>query len=208
MLVFVYGPQNTGTNLTQEIIKGYTTCIWKHIGDFDRLKKVVEAKNGDIFLFMFRPLSSWINSMKKCPYETNWNGDIDKEVRWETVLWGEYHYENIIELYIHYYENYIELCNTFPNCFIISYYELIDNGYGYYCSVAKLCGKEQLTESDYAEILSRPAKEHGTSVKNSDEAIAKRNMPVTQKDMNKIAEYKDKLLNIEAIIKSKIEKIF
>ena len=207
MLVYVYGPQNTGTNLTHKIIKGYTTGIWKHMLNFDRLKKEVEDKNGDIFLFMFRPLSSWINSMKKCPYETNWNGDIDKEVR-GGERGEDGHYENIIELYIHYYENYIELCNTFANCFIIGYYELIENGYGYYCSVAKLCGREQLTESDYAEILSRPSKEHGTSVKNSDEAIAKKNMPLTQKDMNKIAEYKDKLLNIEAIITSKNEKIF
>jgi hypothetical protein len=74
----ILGPFSTGTNLINNIIKEATNIklvelIHKHDDDFFKLENFIKNNPNVLFIVMYRPLFSWIESMKKHSYEIIWD---------------------------------------------------------------------------------------------------------------------------------------
>lgn len=195
--ISVLGPQNSGTNLVSNIFSlqdktaedtdgqkrfddefTIRNRLWKHEHETSKIQNILREPNRKL-ICVYRDVYTWIKSMKKAPYETSWDGNLDSP-----VYNGKY--KSILHLYKHLYKNYEILKKRFPNrVFFCSYYELIDNknGYNYYKSLCKKLGIDIKSRYKYDEILSKPSKRHGYSVLNSSESIKKiRNNPISKKE--------------------------
>ena len=185
--ITVLGPQNSGTNLVCNLFflqdraennqeqnrldDEFTrrNRVWKHEHHINKLEKLLNDPNRKI-ICVYRDVYTWLNSMKKESYETQWDGNLTSP-----VYNGEY--SSIIELYKNLYNNYMILKSRSPrNVIFCRYYDLIDPkyGYDYYKSLTEQLGTNYITKQHYLEILSKPAKSHGGSVSNSLESISKK----------------------------------
>ena len=195
--ISVLGPQNSGTNLISNIFSlqdkssedtdgqkrlddefTIRNRLWKHEHETSKIQNILREPNRKL-ICVYRDVYTWIKSMRKAPYETSWDGNLDSP-----VYNGKY--KSILHLYKHLYKNYEILKKRFPNrVFFCSYYELIDNenGYNYYKSLCKKLGIDIKSRYKYDEILSKPSKTHGYSVLNSSESIKRiRNNPISKKE--------------------------
>tara|TARA_Y100000389_G_C17467336_1_gene526856 strand:+ start:4615 stop:5298 length:684 start_codon:yes stop_codon:yes gene_type:complete len=195
--ISVLGPQNSGTNLVSNIFSlqdktaedtdgqkrlddefTIRNRLWKHEHETSKIQNILREPNRKL-ICVYRDVYTWIKSMKKTPYETSWDGNLDSP-----VYNGKY--KSILHLYKHLYKNYEILKKRFPNrVFFCSYYELIDNenGYNYYKSLCKKLGIDIKSRYKYDEILSKPSKTHGYSVLNSSESVKRiRNNPISKKE--------------------------
>jgi hypothetical protein len=175
----ILGPFSTGTNLLNNIINEATNIktvelIHKHNNNFFEINYLIKNNPNILFVVMYRPLFSWVESMKKASYDISWN---KQDITSCAILFEKY-YDNIVDIYNSYYINYMKLIKQYPNVISIRYYQLISQNISCNYILTKLnpffCIKQYTTPSFYYKlnnVLKKPSKDHGHSVNNNNEAI-------------------------------------
>lgn len=193
--VYVFGPFNSGTNLmynainhcqcintlTSTPVTNSNSSIWKHTIKMSDFKNLIKNKN-NIIIFMYKNVYNWIASIQKAPYDIKFKNIDKKEKLNNNIILNntEHNYNhtfgNIIHLYNFYYFTYMSLLNKHhDNVIFIDYHKVINKNTSYKYINHKL-NKINLAlfdEQAYNNLLDKPCKKHGSSVKNSEEAYAK-----------------------------------
>jgi hypothetical protein len=198
----ILGPCNTGTNLGARLFKNNTindkdallvgsewkvasspktlkvdtinesnTCVIdKHSIDKKKLTNVIGSRQDVLFVCMYRPLKNWILSVKKEKYRIAWDYKLTSRVGFRNQI-----YKNIVDLYNHYYENYIYLINKHTNIIYLEYNKIIikEHLLDYLNQKIKKYSLTVKSEEHLLETLGRPAKKHGKSVRSYIEALEK-----------------------------------
>ena len=176
----VLGPYNSGTNLVNKILKTHlisdhtpdgNTHIWKHTFKQSVLEKVIEEHPNTLFVVCYRPMYSWIKSTECSPYKLIWDKRLDTTVE----LLGET-FPSIIHLYDHYYRMYQVLVDKYENVIPIEYFKIchINDSYEYMQLKFVPFSIGLPTKEELNTLLNEPSKIHGCSVKNSQQAIEKK----------------------------------
>ena len=166
MNVQILGPFNSGTNLIEKIIP-HKQIIHKHIICLDEIINVANKEN-TLIIIMYKNIFNWLYSLKKESYSLKFNKLTDR------VHFQDKQYNNVIEVYNTYYRNYIKLItNCHTNIVWVDYYKLINksNAYSYLKDKLSMHNVNLVGELQFLQILNKPAKNHGNSVQNSDEAL-------------------------------------
>jgi len=167
----VLGPFNTGTNLMYSLLSKNTQSykidfMYKHEINFSTLNNQVQDENKK-YIIMYKPIYNWIYSLQKASYDLKF---LENNIYGQVSYKGKI-YKNAIEVYNLYYEMYLKLANL-PNVVIINYYKLIsDDGLNYLNDKLNKIGFTQVNLDDFNQALNKPAKNHGKSVKNANEAL-------------------------------------
>tara|TARA_Y100000389_G_C17456004_1_gene518206 strand:+ start:2047 stop:2694 length:648 start_codon:yes stop_codon:yes gene_type:complete len=183
---YVLGLHNSGTNLTQKIFsdnknfKFNGLYLWKHRPllrqhDLDTIEKNMTSNKNFILIITMRDIFTWIKSMKKKIYETNWNKHINSKIDFKCCN-DHFKFDSIVHLYESTCNSHKELKKIYPNrVFFCNYYDMIcpQKGYEYYCKLCHDIGKIPNSECSFKKILSRKSKSHGNSVSNNIEAMKK-----------------------------------
>jgi hypothetical protein len=177
----ILGPFNTGTNLLVKMIEHNITPvltvlgpdnmkIWKHEIEFAVLNEHIAKEKSTLFICLYRPVASWIESVKKSPYDIEWDQN-DKS----TCSMLGVSYSSIFHLYQKYYRNYTNLMQQHNNVISLEYYKIIipDSAGSYINRKLGKFGLEIVSLDHLHTVLHRPSKAHGNSVQNCDEAIKK-----------------------------------
>ena len=146
--LFCIGPFNTGTNLLNNILNN-SNCVdrinkqsitileadkiideetnpilkeisLKHVFSKPILNKYVSNKNTGIVI-LYKNIYNWIYSIKKSPYHLVF------ETLFTTIDFRGNKFDNIIELYNHYYKMYIDVIKNNNNVIFVDYYKLIND---------------------------------------------------------------------------------
>jgi hypothetical protein len=198
MNLIILGPMNSGTNLLKKILEnsgcflldnsntqifpvGDGSIIWKHNFDFQQIETLLQDPN-NLVIFMYKNVFNWLFSMKKKSYEIEFK-TIDGEAKFHGIWNGELYatnfivpnkqtFTNIIQLYNIYYTNYRNCLMKYNNVIFLDYEKIIDkvNCFQYINNKLKKIQLRIISEDSLLKVLSQPSKEHGHSVKNSDEA--------------------------------------
>ncbi len=179
--IYVIGPMNTGTNLTNKIIKD-CNCInkngdkiniseykknefFKHTTNINVINKYLENPN-NFLIVMYKNVYNWIFSMKKESYELKFT-KLNNFVELDGVK-----FPNIIKLYNHYYNMYKSLLSR-NNVIFFDYIKIInkENAFQYINTKLNKFNLSITLKEKFTETLNNPSKNHGHSVNNSDEAI-------------------------------------
>lgn len=167
----VLGPFNTGTNLMYSLLskKSHSYKIdfmYKHEINFSTLERQVQD-NRKKYIIMYKPLYNWIYSIQKASYDLKlMENNVFGRVSYRGTI-----YKNIVEFYNSYYEMYLKI-STNPNVVIVNYYKLIsDDGLNYLNQKLDKIGFSKLNYDEFKNALNQPAKHHGKSVKNANEAL-------------------------------------
>jgi hypothetical protein len=175
----ILGPFSTGTNLINNIIKdatniNITKIIDKHTIDFSTLENAVKNNPDVLFIAMYRPLFSWVESMKKYSYDLKWD---KKNITTQATLYKN-NYDNVTHVYNKYYSNYMKLINTYPNIISMRYYSLVHPDLCCSYVLSKLNPffhiKKNTTKDFCYKLnitLKKPSKSHGHTVNNNNQAI-------------------------------------
>ena len=116
---------------------------------------------------MYKNIYNWIYSIKKESYYIKF-----KSLN-QSVECNNKKYHSVIALYNHTYNLYIDLLKKYPNIVFLDYYKVTNKHTCFDYINSKLI-KYNLRLSSNDQILSylnKPAKNHGNSVKNSDDAL-------------------------------------
>ncbi len=185
-MIKIIGPFNTGTNLLSKILVNNcvdlscnSICLEfkntnhdtknfdKHTVNISEIKQYLQNKD-NLAIIMYKNVYNWLHSLKKAQYSLK--GD---RLCCTVELQGKT-FPNAVELYNFYYMNYISLLNKFSNVIFLDYHKLIQgNAYAYINSKFKKLNLTIRSESLLAEVLNKPAKTHGKSVKSAKEAQQK-----------------------------------
>ena len=193
----ILGPFGSGTNLISKILqgvfeidmeKGGSTVIWKHMVEYQSLENSVINNQDVIFIVAYRPLESWIRSMKIEPYHIMWNR---KNVNTPFIFRGDVNnprmeFKSLIGLYETYYFNYIRLMSKYKNIVFLNYDDVIqrDRCVEYFSSKFRHLGVTINENNINYNTYNKPSKiGHGHSVRNFQEALTR------LEDHRKNAEY-------------------
>lgn len=177
----VLGQFNTGTNLLMEMI--LNNCVnardkstmevcdnmlcWKHT--YHRLWRVRELlQSGDhVFIIMYKNVFAWLYGISKESY------DIQIKTLDGPVTLQGFSYPNLLEIYNTYYTAYRDLVQKHPHRVVfLDYHRLIEQPdcVEYLRSRLKTIGLEVPDAQQVRDVLDRPAKIHGSSVRDWKEA--------------------------------------
>ena len=180
----IVGPFNTGTNLLANIIKSdncvdllsNSTCSQlrqtthdatnfdKHTVNISEIIQYLQNEK-NLVIIMYKNVYNLLYSIKKAQYS------LKGDKLYSTVELQGKTFPNAVELYNFYYINYISLLNKFNNIVFLDYHKLLkDNSYAYINSKLKKLNLTIRSEKLFKEILNKPAKTHGNSVKSVKEA--------------------------------------
>lgn len=168
----VFGPFHTGTNLIHTIINE-SGCVIQTDG------KIIASSQNDkhdlnplfsedeFVILMYKNVYNWIYSINKEPYDMVFN-----ELTSSVSFRGET-FQNIICLYNSYYLSYMNLLQN-KNVIYLDYAKIIDkeSGFDYINAKLEQMGLVLQNKENFMEILGKPAKTHGFSRQNSDDALA------------------------------------
>jgi len=175
--VNLLGPYNSGTNLVHNLLKPVlksrdegTTHIWKHSRRKLMIEEYTQKHPNTLFVICYRPLYSWLKSCEKTPYGIVWDGKLNTKI---TI--DGFSYNNIIDVYEHYYNLYQYLLERCPNTVVVEYYKVCDAAisYDYMQEKMKPFGVVLPDRTAYNAILNTAAKPHGSTVANASEALEK-----------------------------------
>lgn len=176
----VFGPHNTGTNLVQKLLERVGTHHhhqpWKHTLCERSIANLIR-RNPDVHLFlMIRHPANWFSGMQKCAYEWNW----DKNIEHGCAIHNQeanMEFPSIMDVYKYYCDMYIRFRAEYPgNVRLVSYEMVIHptNGPAYFSSCIKdIDGARELPLATFKDVLSKPAKRHGSSVQTAAAAYRK-----------------------------------
>jgi len=204
MFVKVLGPFNSGTHLTERFfnkelrnkkIGTRKKLIWTHSLNDSKLCNMIDTNKNVLFIVMYRPLDSWVESMKTTNYSLIWDNNISSSCmlnidqtpknKFNIKLLSKYN--SIIDLYDTYYETYVNLMNTYPNIIFLEYSKVIDKTISYDYVKEKIApfSIPFKDKEVYFNILNTKSKSHGHCVKSSDEALKKYNTLKMSNEYNK-----------------------
>jgi len=170
--ICILGPFSSGTNLLKKILETANIPIvdpvFKHELEMNVLEDIIKNTPTTLFIIMYRPLFTWIESMHKHSYDIQIPNTILDEVKFKDIS-----YKNIIEIYVKYYTMYIKLIQKYPNVIHMRYYQLIHPTFSYKYIKAKIMPflQIEITNEKLSKCLSFPSKNHGHCVNNNMEAI-------------------------------------
>ena len=181
--VQILGPFNSGTNLILKILKqclrdsiqlegdvaDKDTVIWKHT-HIKLTPNFIRTHSSVIFIIMYRPIQTWIESVRKFQYDIQWSKGIN-----DTCMFEDKKYNSIIHLHNSIYTKYRNILNQCDNVLFLNYYDVISTS-GFSYTKQKMAAKNLslIHEELFYTTLNRPSKQHGNSVSNSNEANEKR----------------------------------
>ena len=179
--VHVIGPFNSGTNLIHNILK-QSDCIdlttnkhvnvcdihqpfGKHILTINTINNYLDDDN-NLLIIMYKNVYNWLYSMKKNPYDAKYTNLMS-----QVELYGKI-FPNIVELYNFYYINYMSILNRYNNVVFLDYAKLIqkNTAYDYVNNTLRKINLYISSKPNFDIQLMKPAKSHGSNVKNADEA--------------------------------------
>jgi hypothetical protein len=166
------GPFSSGTNLLKKILETanipIVDLLWKHDINMNVLEDVIKNNPTTLFIIMYRPLFTWIESMHKHSYDIEIPTHVLDKVKFKDTS-----YKNIIEIYVKYYTMYMKLIQKYSNVIYIRYYQLIHPTFSYMYIKTKISPflQIEITNEKLIECLSSPSKTHGHCVNNNMEAI-------------------------------------
>ena len=127
----------------------------------------IKSRKDTLFICIYKPLYNWIYSILNSPYEIQWNKNIKSECSFLGMK-----YNNIIEIYNKYYNNYIKLIKHFDNVIFMNYYDFISKDSIKYINNRLYNFNLKLNRiNNIFDILNKPEKSHGKSVSSADEAL-------------------------------------
>jgi hypothetical protein len=167
----VFGPFHTGTNLIHTIIND-AGCINLENGkpiaanQNDKHDLAPQFSEDEFVILMYKNVYNWIYSINKEPYDMVFN-ELTSQISFR-----EETFQNIIHLYNSYYLSYMDIL-TRKNVIFLDYAKIIDKESGFAYINGKLgnMGLNLQNREKFTEILGKPAKNHGFSRKNSDDAL-------------------------------------
>ena len=189
----ILGPFNSGTNLTAKLL--FNNClkknkiikindnlqnIWKHDYRIENIEKVVKQNPTVLFICCYRSLNTWLESIKKHSYDIEWNDNniyssvVFKKQKYDNSISCK-KFNNIIEIYNKYYLTYKKIIEKYNNVIFIDYYKLIDkeHTFNYISKKLNTFSIKIIDKNKLYQVLNEPAKDHGKSVTNFNEAIKK-----------------------------------
>jgi hypothetical protein len=170
----VFGPFHSGTNLIHNIINE-SNCMHSGTGKIitanqnDKHDLIPNFNEDEYVILMYKNLYNWIYSINKEPYDMVFN-----ELTSTISFRGET-FQNIIHLYNSYYLTYMDLLTSKnKNIVFLDYVKVIDkeSGFDYINGKLEGLGLVLQNKEKFTEVLGKPAKNHGFSRKNSDDALA------------------------------------
>lgn len=168
----VFGPFHSGTNLIHNIINE-SNCLYKGTmmtaNQNDKHDLHPNFTEEEFVVLMYKNVYNWIYSINKEPYDMVFN-----ELTSTISFRGET-FQNIIHLYNSYYNSYMGLLTSkHKNVIFFDYAKIIDKDTGFDYINGKFGGLGLVLQNNdkFIEILGKPAKNHGFSCKNSDDALA------------------------------------
>lgn len=210
----ILGPFNSGTNLISQILKqnikqirihgeGHT-LFWKHAINKSLIEKHIKLNKETLFICMYKPIHNWICSMRKSSYSVEWDKSLTGKCKFTVYDYKDLRhprtleYKNIIEIYNDYYNMYIELINSYKRVIFMNYYDIIDKNNVINYIKNKLFAYNLYIKNDHNIfcILDKPSKDHGRSVKSSQEAVNKR-----KTSYNSFSEEENELIKLQLAIK-------
>lgn len=122
----------------------------------------------NLLIIMYKNVYNWLYSIKKANYEIKYT-----KLFLPVELFNK-KFSNMIELYNFYYINYMSILERYPNVIFLDYKKVIDTNTSYDYINQKLSKINLLIDSNdnFYKILMQPSKNHGNSVKDSQEAHA------------------------------------
>ncbi len=187
--VFCIGPFNSGTNLLEKILSN-SNCVntnnhnikiinndkdnwipnvnFKHCFLRNILDKYVHTKKTGIII-LYKNVYNWLYSMKKESYEVKFI----KNKLFDTLLFGNRKFNNIIQLYNLYYTMYMDIIEKNSNVVFVDYYKLInkDTCFEYLNQKLSPLGIKVNNREKMMKELNKPAKKHGKCIQNSNIAL-------------------------------------
>lgn len=159
--------------ITEEVDSDLKKYSLKHVFSEEILQKYIGCKNRGIIV-LYKNIYNWIYSIHKCPYHLVF------ENLFTTVEFDGNKFDNIIELYNHYYKIYINIIKKNNNIIFIDYYKLINHkiSFNYINYKLSKLGVRINNKLKLFEELSKPSKHHGKCINNS--RIALNNYPINQ----------------------------
>jgi len=188
--VFCIGPFNTGTNLLEKILSNSDSINtnknerikiinkerdewipnvnFKHCFLRNILDKYIHSKNTGIII-LYKNVYNWLYSMKKEPYDIK----MIKNKLFDTLLFGQYKFDDIIQVYNLYYTMYMDIIEKNSNVIFVDYYKLINNDSSFEYLNQKLSslGIKVNNREKMMKELNKPAKKHGKCIQNSNIAL-------------------------------------
>jgi hypothetical protein len=202
--IIVLGAWNTGTNLMSKILSNsncvilsndnenenveFENDVWKHHPKYSAIETIAKDPNR-IVVIVYRNVYSWLNSMQKAPYELNFKDLISiAQIKTKDI---DMTFRHILHVYNHYYRNYINLLNHYPNVIFFDYQKIANQEIAFDYINFKLSKVNLTIKAKYKVIqqLSQPSKSHGIPVSNSFEALKKYNK-TKLKMMDEVKKYK------------------
>jgi hypothetical protein len=184
--ILIFGPINSGTNLVKNIFDNNCKNIltdtivnrtlfakdWipgvdmKHTIDTNILNNFCKNDNS-LIIIMYKNIYNWIYSIKKESYHIDFKS-LNKPVKCDNKT-----YHSVISLYNHTYNLYIDLLKKYPNVIFLDYYKVSNKNTSFDYINNKLFKYNLRLSSNekFLSCLNKPAKEHGNSVKNSNEVL-------------------------------------
>jgi hypothetical protein len=188
--VFCIGPFNSGTNLLEKILTNSDTINiynndsikiinkerdewipnvnFKHCFLRNILDKYIHSKNTGIII-LYKNVYNWLYSMKKEHYDIK----MIKNKLFDTLLFGQYKFDDIIQVYNLYYTMYMDIIEKNSNVIFVDYYKLINNDSSFEYLNQKLSplGIKVNNREKMVRQLNEPAKNHGKCIQNSNLAL-------------------------------------
>jgi len=188
--VFCIGPFNSGTNLLEKILTNSDTINiynnnsikiinkerdewipnvnFKHCFLRNILDKYIHSKNTGIII-LYKNVYNWLYSMKKEHYDIK----MIKNKLFDTLLFGQYKFDDIIQVYNLYYTMYMDIIEKNSNVIFVDYYKLINNDSSFEYLNQKLSplGIKVNNREKMMLQLNKPAKNHGKCIQNSNLAL-------------------------------------
>ena len=180
--IYIAGPFNTGTNLVNKIISkcncidliknqpltlNETQPFHKHTVNMQEIEKYLENPN-NLLIIMYKNPYNWLYSIKKAPYDIKYT-----KMFLPVTLYGKT-FPNMLELYNFYYINYMSILKRHSNCIFLDYGKIIDKNtsYDYFNNKLSKIYLSINSKDNFHTTLNAPAKNHGSSVNNVNEAYA------------------------------------
>lgn len=203
----ILGPFNSGTNLITKILLSFIkyvnienivkinkeghTLFWKHT--LHNLETYINNKDNIIYIICYRNAFSWFASIMKTNYEITFNTN-EKNIT-SNIIFKKQKYDNLLCLWLNYYNNYKILFNNNSIKFLIINYEKIINinNVKNYIQIflTNLCMymnihnieitiNNYIQSNEFINVLYKSSKNHGSPVNNIDEAYFKYNSNVNK----------------------------
>ena len=132
-MIRIYGPYNTGTNLTTNLLKFILSKQTKvennkkHTLNKSLIEEYLKQNNYNRIVINYRPILSWLRSLEKESYQLNYKNIYSKKLKFvhcgRKYPENKPYYDDIFDLYNSYYRLYFELKEKYGDRVVLLNYE-------------------------------------------------------------------------------------